>query len=112
MNNQTTPSKTIVNEDLNVNSNDSNRTNTIINNLFNSQRPNMPENQDSDDDTSSESTRGMFFDAILVPITLNTCPNMMTSIFLIQILQVYRLLNKHQRMMMIIAFDPTKPPIY
>ena len=85
MNDQTTPSKTINNDDLNVNSDKTNRTNTIINNLFNNTHQKNPENIDSDDDTSSESTRGTFFDAIFVSVTLHTLFNLKTTLFFILI---------------------------
>jgi hypothetical protein len=71
MNDETAPSKTTNNDDLSVESNETNRTNTIINNIFNNQYRKNTDIADSDVDTSSESTRGRFFDAIFVVSTLS-----------------------------------------
>jgi hypothetical protein len=70
MNDQTPPTSTINNDDINVQSNETNRTNIIINNLFNKNYAEKQQQSEVNDDSSSESTRGKFSDDILTLITL------------------------------------------
>ena len=70
MNDQTPPTSTINNDDINVQSNETNRTNIIINNLFNKNYAEKQHQSEVNDDSSSEFTRGKFSDDILTLITL------------------------------------------
>ena len=60
MNDQTPPTSTINNDDINVQSNETNRTNIIITNLFNKNYAEKQQQSEVNDDSSSESTRGKF----------------------------------------------------
>jgi hypothetical protein len=70
MTDQTPPTSIINNDDINVESNETNRTNVIINNLFNQNYTQKQQQSEVKDDSSSESTRGKFLDEILTLITL------------------------------------------